>query len=559
MTTSLNWNSRRLTTSPNAAITAFLYGLDWSPAEFEMALVGIGAPELELNLCNRGAHAAAEAVAAGCAGAGLHGYKCGLPAVSDNLTQGIEGGRYSLPSREMIADAFAAMTSAHCFDAMVGIHFCDKNFPGLALALARNNFPGLILSGGSVRPGEFEGRPITILSAYDAQAAAQQKAISPAEADQIIRRACPGRGGCGLMATFNTMALAGEAIGLIPPNSASVPADDPAKVDELKTAGALVRGLIEKDIRPRQILTRIAFENAMKTVATVGGSTNAVLHILALAQEADVSFTMADIQRIARSTPVLCNFAPRGPFNMIDLHRLGGSPVLFRHLLDEGILDGDCLTVTGKSLAENYRAARDLPPDQELIRPTSSPFRAFADMQVCFGNLAPEGIVFKVSSLEEPRFSGEALCFDTATAVADAAAEGRVRPGHVVVLRYQGPVGAPGMPELLVAAAALSTPRLDGKVAFVCDGRVSGVAHGAVGVHCSPEAAVGGPIAAVEDGDRISFDSLEGTIHLHVEEELLKRRLSDWQPRTLPADTDPALRRYARLVSQASKGCALGA
>ena len=558
MDNGLNWNSRRLTTSPNAAITAFLHGLNWDQKDFDQPLVAIGAPELDLNLCNRGSHELAMVAVEGCKAEGVHAFKCGLPGISDNLTQGIDGGRYSLPSRDWIADAFAGMATAHCFDAMVGIHFCDKNFPGLALAMVRNDFPSIIFSGGSIMPGTYQENPITILSAYDAQAAAQQGDIDPEEADQIIRNACPGRGGCGLMATFNTMAMVGEAIGLMPPASASTHAEDPAKKDELTTAGALIRNLLQKDIRPSQILTKASFENAMKTVCAVGGSTNAVLHLLALALEAGIAFDLKDIQRIARQTPVLCNFAPRGPFNMIDLHRLGGTPTLFAHLISQGVLDGDCLSVTGKSLRENYANADALPPDQELIATVDQPFKAFADMQVCFGNLAPEGIVFKVSSLAEPRFSGEALCFETADQVVQAAAAEQIRPGHVVVLRYQGPVGEPGMPELLVASAALSTPQLDGKVAFVCDGRVSGVAHGAIGVHCAPEAAVGGPIAAVQNGDRISFDLKEGSIHLHLSDEELTQRLAQWQRRPTPEGTDPFLRRYAALVKQASQGCAWG-
>ncbi|MBT5707987.1 MAG: dihydroxy-acid dehydratase [Verrucomicrobia bacterium] len=559
MTDKLNWNSRRLTTSPNAAITAFLHGLKWSETDFDRPIIAVGAPELDLNLCNRGSHEAAQSVMAGCNDESIHAYKCGLPGISDNLTQGIDGGRYSLPSRDAIADNFAAMASAHCFDGMIGIHFCDKNFPGLAIALARTNFPGLIFSGGSIHPGQHKGNPTTILSAYDAQASAQQGAIPKEEADEIIRTACPGRGGCGLMATFNTMAMMGEAIGLIPPASASVHAEDPAKPNELRQGGQLIKNLLTQNIRPLDILTRKAFENAMKTIVSIGGSTNATLHILALAHEANVSFTMKDIQRIARETPVLCNFAPRGPFNMIDLHRLGGTPVLFKHLIQTGILDGECLTVTGESLSQNYASAAELPPEQELIASTDTPFKEYADMQVCFGNLAPEGIVFKVSSLKTPDFDGQAICFETGDQVVEAATAGRIKPGHVVIMRYQGPVGSPGMPELLVASSALSTPQLNGKVALVCDGRVSGVAHGAIGVHCSPEAAVGGPIAAVKDGDRITFNCLEGTIHLHVGDQEIADRLKQWEKRPLPDGTDPYLKRYAALVSQASQGCVLKA
>lgn len=553
----LNWNSRRLTRSSNAAIAAFLHGLKWEANAFEMPLIAVGSPELEINLCNRHSHSSAQSIIESCAAESLHAYRCGLPSISDNLTQGIEGGQYSLPSREAIADNFAAMASAHCFDGMIGIHFCDKNFPGLSMALARTDFPGLIFSGGSIYPGKYRGKATTILSAYDAQAAARQGAMRFEEAEAIIRTACPGSGGCGLMATFNTMAVMGEAIGLIPPGSASIHAEDPDKSNDLKRGGGLIKNLLRKEIRPSAILTRSAFQNAMKTIAIIGGSTNATLHILALAHESGISFTMKDIQKIARQTPVLCDFAPRGLFNMIDLHRLGGTPILFKHLIDSGILDGDCLTVTGETLANNYASAPPLPPDQELISPVNTPFKRYADMQICFGNLAPEGIVFKVSSLKTPNFFGEAICFESAEQVVKAADDNIIRAGHIVILRYQGPKGLPGMPELLVASSALSTPRLDGKVALICDGRISGVAHGAIGVHCSPEAAVGGPIAAVENGDTISFDCLAGTIHLHISDRELSQRLKQWKARPLPDSTDPYLKRYAVLVSQASRGCIL--
>lgn len=285
-----------------------------------------------------------------------------------------------------------------------------------------------------------------------------------------------------------------------------------------------------------------------------------MLHFLALARESGTDFDLEDVQRVVCQTPVLCNFAPRGPFNMIDLHRLSGTSVLFQRLLDSGILDGDCLTVTGDTLAVNYDRALALPPEQELIATAEHPFKKYANMQVCFGNLAPEGIVFKVSSLQTPEFSGTALCFDAGEQVAEAAAEGQIQPGHVVVLRWQGPVGSPGIPELLVASAALSMPQWSGKAALVCDGRVSGVSHGALGVHCSPEADIGGPPSqSFKTGDRISFDLLEDEIHLHISDREMTSRLKKWRERPLPNNVDLVLRRYAAQVSQASQGCVLQA
>jgi dihydroxy-acid dehydratase len=344
-----------------------------------------------------------------------------------------------------------------------------------------------------------------------------------------------------------------EALGLAPPQSSSIPAIDPAKQQECLELGGLVRNLLVHNLRPRDILTRTAFENATAAIAAMGGSTNGVLHLLALAIEAGVPFTLADMQPIFRRTPVLCSFAPRGSKTMVELHELGGTSVLLKHLLQADLLAGECVTVTGKTLAENLSGVPEVPPDQDLIVSAETPFKSYADMQVCFGNLAPDGIVFKVSSMQEPRFRGKALCFDTAKDVADAVEEGRIGPGSIIVLRYVGPV-AMGMPEVLVASAALAVPELDGKVALVSDGRVSGVSHGAIGVHCTPEAMVGGPIALVQDGDEISFDLRVGQIALHVSQEEMARRREAWQA---PEVRPPFgyLADFAATAAQANFGC----
>jgi dihydroxy-acid dehydratase len=421
------------------------------------------------------------------------------------------------------------------------------------MALARLNYPGLVVSGGTIMPGSHRGRDVTILDVYDSQAAVSVGAMEQAEADEILRVACPGPGGCGIAASFNTWAVALETIGLMPPFSSSIPAIDEGKKDECIRVGQALRNLLQNDIRPRDMLSRKAFENAAAAIAAIGGSTNGVLHLLALAREAGVDFGLADMQPIFRRTPVLCSFAPRGKQTMVDMHRIGGTPVLLKHLLRAGILDGTCLTVTGRTLAENLADVDDLPPDQELIVPADSPFKPFADMQICFGNLAPDGIVFKVSSLQDPQFHGSAVCFDNAKDVAEAVEAKRIRPGSVIVLRNLGPV-ASGMPEVLVATAALAVPELDGRVALVSDTRVSGVSHGAIGVHCAPEAAVGGPIALVEDGDEISFDLLAGDIMLHVSDEELGRRKKQWQAPAARASRG-YLADFAATVSQANHGC----
>jgi dihydroxy-acid dehydratase len=448
----------------------------------------------------------------------------------------------------MIANGAELVCLSHCYDALIGVHHCDKNGPGFAMTLARTNLPGLIVSGGSILPGCHKGKPVTILDALDSQAQARMGNMTEEESETIIRVACPGPGGCGIAASFNTWGIASEAMGLMLPDSSSIPAVDDEKRAECRRVGAAVRHLLEKNIRPRDILTKIAFTNAMTAIAAAGGSTNGVLHMLAVAKEAGVDFTLRDIQAICRKTPVYANFAPRGLGTMVDLHHMGGTAMLLKHLLKVGLLDGSALTVTGKTLAENLASAPDVPADQSLIAPLGQPFKDYADMQICFGNLAPDGMVFKVCNSQPPQFSGKAICFDDPKAVTDAAAAGRIQPGHIVVLRHLGPVAA-GMPEVAVASAALAVPELDGKVALISDTRVSGVSHGSIGVHCAPEAIVGGPIGMVKDGDVIEFDLHAGTVEVKAN---LDARLSgarEWQHRRgYMAD-------FAATTTQANEGC----
>lgn len=551
--TALNWNSRQLTHGWQRGITAFYYGLGMTEADFDKPQVGIGIPLLEGNLCNLHAYELGQAVKQGCQEAGLLGFPFGTPGVSDNITQGQEGGNASLVSRNIIANSAECVVSAHCYDAMVGLHNCDKNGPGFAMALARMNYPGLVLSGGSIQPGCYKGKDVTILDVYDSQAAASVGAVPQSEADEILKVACPGAGGCGIAASFNTWGLALESIGLMPPQSSSIPAIDPAKEAECRAAGKLIRNLLEQQIRPRDILTRKAFENSAATIAAAGGSTNGVLHLMALAREAQVDFTLKDMQAILKRTPVLCSFAPRGTKTMVDLHKIGGTSVLLKHLIRAGVVDGSCMTVTGKTIAENVASAGDPPVGQELIAPLDAPFKPFADIQICFGNLAPDGIVFKVSSLQDPRFRGHAMCFENAKDVADAVEQRRIKPGSVIVLRNLGPV-ASGMPEVLVASAALSVPELNGKVALVSDTRVSGVSHGAIGVHCAPESVVGGPIALVKDGDEITFDLMVGDITMHVSNDELAARRAAWRAPKLVYQRG-YLADFSATVAQANHGC----
>lgn len=549
----LNWNSSRLTAGWQPGVKAFFYGLGFSADDFDRPQVGIGVPLLEGNPCNVLAYELAREIAGGCRAAGLLGFPFGTPGVSDNLTQGLEGGSASLVSRNLIATSAECVVTAHCYDALIGLHHCDKNGPGFAMALARTNYPGFILSGGSIQPGCHNGRDVSILDVYDVQAEADAGVVPQSEAEAIRRVACPGPGGCGIAASFNTWGLAMEAIGLMPPQSSSIPAIDEEKKVECRRAGVLIRQLLEQQLRPRDILTQTAFKNAATTIAAAGGSTNGVLHLLALAREAGVNFNLRHLQEIFRRTPVLCNFAPRGTHTMVDLHRIGGTSVLLRHLLQAGLLDGSQMTVTGNTLANNVRDAVDPPAGHQLIAPADAPFKPFADMQICFGNLAPEGMVFKVSSLAEPTFRGPAICFTNAKQVVEAVNARRIRPGHVVVIRELGPVAC-GMPEIVIATSALSIPELVGKVAVISDTRISGISHGAIGIHCSPEAVLGGPIALIEDNDEISFDLLAGEVTLHLSDEQLTARRLQWQPPTLTYQRG-YLADFAATVMQAQDGC----
>jgi dihydroxy-acid dehydratase len=548
MTRSLNWNSKNLTGGWQKGVNAFFWGMGFQEADFEKAQVGIGVPLLEGNLCNVHAYSLAKHIQAGCQEAGLIAFPFGVPAVSDNLVQGGEHGGASLVSRNQIANAADMVCNAHRYDAIIGLHHCDKNGPGFAMALARTNFPGLIVNGGSIVPGCHKGKPTTIFDVYDAQTKLQTGAIKAEEAEQILRTSCPGPGGCGIAASFNTWGIAMEAIGLSLPNTSSIPAVDSDKPNDCKRVGHAIRNLLENNIRPRDILTKTAFYNAMSAIAAIGGSTNGVLHLLALAIEANVNFTLRDVQQICRRVSVYCNFAPRSSGTMIDLHHLGGTSVLLKHLLRAGILNGSCLTVTGKTLEENLKDTPDVPQPNVLIAPLGTPWKEIADLQICFGNVAPDGIVFKVNALAETRFTGHAICFQSGKEVADAASSGLIRPGHVVVLMGLGPKGA-GMPEVHVASSALAQPDLRGKVVLISDTRVSGVSSGAIGVHCSPEAHDGGPIGLLQDGDVIEINLETGSIHAQVDFSQRESKLS------VVSHTHGYLADFAALTTQAHQGC----
>ena len=542
-----NWNSKKLTQGNRQGIKAFYYGLGWDEEDFSKPLIGIGTPLHEINLCNLHSYEIGDAIKSGLQEASLLGFRIGVPSVSDNITQGHRGGNASLPSRNVIASSTEMVATSHCFDGLIGLHHCDKNGPGFAMALLRTNLPGFVISGGTIKPGNFEGKELTIQDVYDVQAAREIGRATSEELNAVIRHACPGPGGCGIAASFNTWGLAMETMGLMPPHSSSNPSEGPQKKDECQNAGKWMTEILQKGLRPRDIVTRASLANATAMIGAAGGSTNGILHILALALEAEVDFDLSDIQKILSITPVYCNFAPRGKGTMIDLFKMGGTPMLIKHLIKADVLDGSTPTLFAESLCDQVANAVPIPESQDLVAPVGTPFKNYADVQICFGNLAPDGIVFKVSSRQEASFEGEAICFSNADSLVDAVNEGRVHSGHVVVLRGMGPV-AMGMPEVLLATAALSNPELDGKVALVSDARISGVSHGAIGVHCSPEAAVGGPIAQVMDGDMISFDLIKGEVVWNG---------SSSVKQVFPAlkSKEIYLREFSQNTTQAHQGC----
>ena len=546
---SLNWKSRELTEGENVAIRAFYYGLGWDQEDFRKPQIGIGTPLHEINLCNMHSHEIGDSIKEGLNESGMHGFRFGVPSVSDNITQGHEGGNASLPSRNLIATSTELVATSHGFDGVIGLHHCDKNGPGFAMALVRSNLPGFILSGGTIKPGCLNGENLTIQHVYDEQAAVEVGSSSEEKLMAVVQHACPGAGGCGIAASFNTWGLAMEAIGLMPPYSSSNPAEGEEKRAECRQAGEWMKSILLSGKRPKDIVTKAALRNATAMIGASGGSTNGILHLMALAAEAGVDFGLRDVQAVLRDIPVYCNFAPRGRGTMIDLFKMGGTPMLIKHFIELGILDGSVPTLFAGSLAEQVADAPPIPEGNDLIAPAGEPFKAFADMQICFGSLAPDGIVFKVSSRADPVFEGRAICFNDVPSLVRAVTENKIRPGHVVILRGMGPV-AMGMPEVLVATSALSTPELDGKVAFVSDTRVSGVSHGVIGVHCAPEAAAGGPIACVKDDDPIRIDLLEGTIDWQGDDS------SDSAGSFNPYDGPRIyLREFCNSVAQADRGC----
>jgi len=477
-------------------------------------------------------------------------------AVSDGIAMGHEGMKASLVSREVIADSIELMVRAHGYDAIVGIAGCDKSLPGILMPMARLNRPSVFLYGGTIMPGRFQGRDVTVQDVFEAVGAYEAGRMTDEELYQLECAACPGEGSCGGMYTANTMAAASEALGMALPFSASIPAADPRREEICRASGAAVLSLLERDLKPRDVLTLDAFRNAIAVVVAIGGSTNAALHLPAIAHEAGLTLSLDEFDAIARRTPHIADMRPGGRYVMTDLDRVGGVPRVMKELLDAGLLEGEALTVTGKTVRENL-SGLSFPDSQDVVRPVDSPLEASGTMVVLRGNLAPEGCVMKTSGLEKTRHAGPARVFDSEEETFEAVARGEVRAGDVLVIRYEGPRGGPGMREMLAVTAAIAGRGLGEQVALITDGRFSGATRGFMAGHVGPEAAVGGPIAAVREGDIITLDIPDRRIELQVSPEELQRRLGEWTPPP-PRYTSGALAKYATLVSSAARGAVCG-
>jgi dihydroxy-acid dehydratase len=552
----LNKFSQRITQpASQGASQAQLYATGLTEEDMDKAQVGIASVWYEGNPCNMHLLDLAAAVKEGVVAAGLVGMRFNTIGVSDGMSMGTEGMSYSLQSRDLIADSIETVMCAQWYDANISIPGCDKNMPGCLMAMGRVNRPSLMVYGGTIKPGfGRKGCPLDIVSAFQSYGEFIAGRIDEEERADIVRHACPGPGACGGMYTANTMAAAIEALGMSLPGSSSTPAVDPAKLEECRRAGAAIRNLLERDIKPRDIMTREAFENAMVLTMVLGGSTNAVLHLIAMARAVGVPLSIDDFQAVSDRIPFLADLKPSGRYVMEDLHDAGGTPAVLRMLLCEGVLHGDCMTVTGRSLAENLEGASDLAPGQDVIHAWSDPIQETGHIQILRGSLAPDGAVAKITGKEGLTFSGTARAFDREEAMLAALERGEIRPGDVVIIRYEGPKGGPGMPEMLTPTSAIVGAGLAEDVALITDGRFSGGSHGFIIGHVTPEAQDGGPIALVEDGDRITIDVKKHVVELEVDPFELAARRAAWSAPPLEA-SQGVLYKYIRCVKPASEGC----
>jgi dihydroxy-acid dehydratase len=537
------------------AAQAMLYGIGLTDDDLKKAQVGIASMGYDGNTCNMHLNDLAKVVKEGVWANDLVGLIFNTIGISDGISNGTDGMRYSLVSRDLIADSIESVCGGFYYDGLIALPGCDKNMPGAIMAMGRLNRPSIMVYGGTIAPGHHKGEELNIISAFEALGKKLAGNITPEDFKEVVKHSCPGAGACGGMYTANTMASAIEALGMSLPYSSSNPAISDDKKNECLDAGRAIKVLLEKDIKPRDIMTKAAFENAIKVIMVLGGSTNAVLHLVAMAKSVNVDLTIDDFQKVSDVTPVLADFKPSGKYLMQELHQHGGIPAVMKYLLNEGVLDGSCLTVTGKTIAENLKDIAPINFDtQDIFYPLEKPLKATGHLQILYGNLAEKGSVAKISGKEGERFEGPARVFDGEKDLVAGIANGRVKKGDVVVIRYEGPKGAPGMPEMLKPTSAITGAGLGKDVALITDGRFSGGSHGFVVGHITPEAFEGGLIALVQDDDIIELDATTNKINLKVAEEVINERRKNWKQPALKV-TSGVLYKYARLVKDASEGC----
>lgn len=556
MSRELNRYSKTITQDPTQpAAQAMLYGIGLTEADLAKAQVGIVSMGYDGNTCNMHLNDLAKLVKQGVWSNDLVGLIFNTIGVSDGISNGTDGMRYSLISRDVIADSIEAVCGAQYYDGLIALPGCDKNMPGSIIAMGRLNRPAIMVYGGTIAPGHYNGQELNIVSAFEALGQKIAGQLSEADFKGIVQHACPGAGACGGMYTANTMAAAIEALGMSLPYSSSNPALSDEKKAECLAAGKAIRYLLEKDIKPSDIMTRAAFDNAITVIMVLGGSTNAVLHLIAMAHSVGIVLTQDDVQVISDKVPVLADFKPSGKYLMQDLHQHGGLPSVMKYLLEKGLLNGDCLTVTGKTLAENLASIPSLDfQQQQIVKPLETPIKATGHLQILYGNLAEGGSVAKISGKEGERFVGPARVFDGEHALIDGIASGRVKAGDVVVIRYVGPKGGPGMPEMLKPTSAIIGAGLGKSVALITDGRFSGGTHGFVVGHITPEAYDGGVLALVKDDDIIELDAVQNTITLKVDDAVIQSRRAGWKQPALKASKG-LLYKYAKTVASAAEGC----
>jgi dihydroxy-acid dehydratase len=551
----LNKYSRRITQPKSqGASQAMLYATGMRPEDMGKAQVGIASVWYEGNPCNMHLLDLAAHVKQGVAAAGLIGMRFNTIGVSDGISMGTEGMSFSLQSRDLIADSIETIMGAQWYDGLIAIPGCDKNMPGCLIAMGRLNRPALMVYGGTIKPGKYRDQSLDIVSAFQCYGQFISGQISEEERAAIVRHSCPGAGACGGMYTANTMASAIEALGMSLPYSATLPAEHPGKVDECRRAGEAIAELLRLDLKPRDIMTRAAFENAMVVVMALGGSTNAVLHLIAMARSVDVPLTLDDFQAVSDRVPLLADLKPSGRFVQEDLNDVGGTPAVIRYLLEEGMLDGSCMTVTGKTLAENVSELPGLKAGQKVVHSVLDPIKKTGHIRILHGSLAPEGAVAKITGKEGLLFRGPAKVFDSEEEMLAALEQNRIAKGDVVIIRYEGPKGGPGMPEMLTPTSAIMGAGLGSDVALLTDGRFSGGSHGFIVGHVTPEAQVGGPIALVRDGDMITINAETNSLDVDITPEELSARRSRWQAPPLKV-TRGTLYKYIKLVKSASEGC----